>query len=370
MKFIVSSSALLKQLQQINGVIGSNNVLPILEDFLFEIDNNKLTVVATDLETVMKIHLDIEAKDNGRVCIPAKILMDSLKNLPNQPLTFDIDKNFGIEITSDNGKYKVMGENPDNFPKEPPADDTSAFSMTSHQLLTAINKTLFAVSNDDLRPAMTGVFFELEKSGLTTVATDAHRLVRYRLKDVICPKTDNFIVPKKPLNLLKSALPDNADEISVSYNSNHLFITHGSVEMSCRLLDARFPDYKVVIPAENPYRMTIGRQDFQSALRRVSIFSNKSTNLVTLNISGSSLQLMAQDVDFSFEGNERMSCQYDGEDIVISFNARFLIEMLGSTDSDEVRVELSTPTKAGLIKPVEQDENEDLLMLAMPLMSN
>jgi DNA polymerase-3 subunit beta len=370
MKFIVSSSALLKQLQQINGVIGSNNVLPILEDFLFEIDNNKLTVVATDLETVMKIHLDIEAKDNGRVCIPAKILMDSLKNLPNQPLTFDIDKNFGIEITSDNGKYKVMGENPDNFPKEPPADDTSAFTMTSHQLLTAINKTIFAVSNDDLRPAMTGVFFELEKNGVTAVATDAHRLVRYRLKEVSCPKTDNFIVPKKPLNLLKSALPDNADEISVSYNSNHLFITHGSVEMSCRLLDARFPDYKVVIPAENPYRMTIGRQDFQSALRRVSIFSNKSTNLVTLNISGSSLQLMAQDVDFSFEGNERMSCQYDGEDIVISFNARFLIEMLGSTDSDEVRLELSTPTKAGLIKPVEQDENEDLLMLAMPLMSN
>jgi DNA polymerase-3 subunit beta len=351
MKFIVSSSALLKQLQQINGVIGSNNVLPILEDFLFEIDNNKLTVVATDLETVMKIHLDIEAKDNGRVCIPAKILMDSLKNLPNQPLTFDIDKNFGIEITSDNGKYKVMGENPDNFPKEPPADDTSAFTMTSHQLLTAINKSIFAVSNDDLRPAMTGVFFELETTGLTVVATDAHRLVRYRLKEVNCPKTDNFIVPKKPLNLLKSSLPDNEDEISVSYNSNHMFVTHGTVELSCRLLDARFPDYKVVIPAENPYRMTIGRQDFQSALRRVSIFSNKSTNLVTLNISGSALHLMAQD-------------------IVISFNARFLIEMLGSTSSDEVRLELSTPTKAGLIKPVEQDENEDLLMLAMPLMSN
>jgi DNA polymerase-3 subunit beta len=165
-------------------------------------------------------------------------------------------------------------------------------------------------------------------------------------------------------------LPDNDDEISISYNSNHLFITHGTVELSCRLLDARFPDYKVVIPAENPYRMTIGRQDFQSALRRVSIFSNKSTNLVTLNISGSGLQLTAQDVDFSFEGNERMSCQYNGEDIVISFNARFLIEMLSGTESDEVKVELSTPTKAGLIKPVEQDENEDLLMLAMPLMSN
>lgn len=370
MKFIVSSSALLKQLQQINGVIGSNNVLPILEDFLFDIEKNKLSVIATDLETVMKIHLDIEAKDSGRVCIPAKILMDSLKNLPNQPLTFDIDKNFGVEITSDNGKYKVMGENPDNFPKEPPADDTSGFSMTSHSLLTAINKSIFAVSNDDLRPAMTGVFFELEKNGITVVATDAHRLVRYKMKGVSCPKSDSFIVPKKPLNLLKASLPDNDDEITVSYNSNHLFVKHGTVQLSCRLLDARFPDYKVVIPAENPYRMTIGRQDFQSALRRVSIFSNKSTNLVTLNISGSELQLMGQDVDFSFEGNERMSCQYDGEDITISFNARFLIEMLSGTDSDEVRLELSTPTKAGLLKPVEQDENEDLLMLAMPLMSN
>ena len=370
MKFIVSSSALLKQLQQINGVIGSNNVLPILEDFLFEIEKNTLSVIATDLETVMKIQLEIEAKDSGRVCIPAKILMDSLKNLPNQPLTFDIDKNFGIEITSDNGKYKVMGENPDNFPKEPPADDTSSFSMTSHALLTAINKSIFAVSNDDLRPAMTGVFFELEKNGITFVATDAHRLVRYKLKDVTCPKSDSFIVPKKPLNLLKASLPDSDDEITVSYNNNHLFVKHGTVQLSCRLLDARFPDYKVVIPAENPYRMTIGRQDFQSALRRVSIFSNKSTNLVTLNISGSELQLMGQDVDFSFEGNERMSCQYDGEDITISFNARFLIEMLSSTDSEEVRLELSTPTKAGLLKPVEQEENEDLLMLAMPLMSN
>ena len=370
MKFIVSSSALLKQLQQINGVIGSNNVLPILEDFLFEIEKNTLSVIATDLETVMKIQLEIEAKDSGRVCIPAKILMDSLKNLPNQPLTFDIDKNFGIEITSDNGKYKVMGENPDNFPKEPPADDTSGFSMTSHALLTAINKSIFAVSNDDLRPAMTGVYFELEKNGITFVATDAHRLVRYKVKDVKCPKADSFIVPKKPLNLLKASLPDNEDEITVSYNNNHLFVKHGTVQLSCRLLDARFPDYKVVIPAENPYRMTIGRQDFQSALRRVSIFSNKSTNLVTLNISGSELQLMGQDVDFSFEGNERMACQYDGEDITISFNARFLIEMLSCTDSDDVRLELSTPTKAGLLKPVDQEENEDLLMLAMPLMSN
>jgi DNA polymerase-3 subunit beta len=256
-----------------------------------------------------------------------------------------------------------MGENPDNFPKEPAADDTNNFTMSSSALLTAINKTLFAVSTDDLRPAMTGVFFELDKKSFTTVATDAHRLVKYKRKDISCPKTDNFIVPKKPLTLLKNALPDNEDELNISYNSNHLFVAHGTTEMVCRLIDARFPDYKVVIPTDNPYRMTVNRVDFQSALRRVSIFSNKSIN-------GSELQLAAQDVDFSFEGNERMSCQYDGEDMQIAFNAKFMVEMLGSISGEEIKMELSTPTKAGIIKPIEEDENEELLMLVMPLMLN
>jgi DNA polymerase III subunit beta len=370
MKFIVSSSQLLKQLQHIAGVINANTVLPILEDFLFEVEKNKLNVVATDLETVMRIQLDIEAKDSGKVCIPAKILLDSLKNIADQPLTFNIDKNFAVEITSDNGKYKVMGENPDNFPKEPTADDTTGFTMPSSALITAINKTLFAVSNDDLRPAMTGVYFELNKDFAQFVATDAHRLVRYKRTDVRCPKSDSFIVPKKPLNLLKAALPATEDEITVSYNSNHLFVKHGTTQMSCRLMDARFPDYKVVIPMDNPYKMVVGKSDFQSALRRVNVFSNKSTNQVVLNISGSELQLAAQDVDFSFEGNERMKCQYDGENLAIAFNARFLIEMLNAADSDEVRLELSTPTKAGIIKPTEGEDNEELLMLVMPLMIN
>src|SRR5436189_2706146 len=370
MKFIVSSSALLKQLQHISGVINANTVLPILEDFLFEVEKSKLTVVATDLETVMRVQLDIEAKDNGKMCIPARILLDSLKNISDQPLTFTIDKNFTIEITSDNGKYKVMGENPDNFLNEPSPDDTTSFTMTSSALITAIAKTLFAVSNDDLRPAMTGVFFELDKKGVQFVATDAHRLVRYKRTDAKSPKTDSFIVPRKPLNLLKAAIPANEDEITLSYNSNHLFVKHGTTQMSCRLIDARFPDYKVVIPTDNPYRLTVSRSDFQNALRRVSVFSNKSTNQVALNISGSELQLAAQDIDFSFEGNERMKCQYNGEDLMIAFNARFLIEMLNAADSDEVNLELSTPTKAGLIKPSEQDEDEELLMLVMPLMLN
>lgn len=370
MKFIVSSSSLLKHLQQISGVINSNTVLPILEDFLFEIEDKKLTIVATDLETVMRVQMEVESKANGKVCIPAKILIDSLKNIPDQPLTFSIDKNFAIEITSDNGKYKVMGENPDNFPKEPVADDTNSFNISSNALLTAINKTLFAVSNDDLRPAMTGVYFELHKDAIQFVATDAHRLVRFKKTNVKCPKEDNFIAPKKPLNLLKNALPDNDDELTINYNASHLFVTHGSTQLICRLIDARFPDYKVVIPTDNPYKLLVQKADFQSALRRVSVFSNKSTNQVALSISGSELQLAAQDVDFSFEGNERMSCQYDGEDLQIAFNAKFLIEMLNAANSDEVKIELSTSTKAGIIKPTEQAEEEELLMLVMPLMLN
>lgn len=370
MKFIVSASSLLKHLQQISGVINANTVLPILEDFLFDIEDKKLNIVATDLETVMRVQMDVESKTNGKVCIPAKILMDSLKNIPDQPLTFNIDKNYTVEITSDNGKYKVMGENPDNFPKEPVADDTNSFTIGSSALLNAVNNTLFAVSNDDLRPAMTGVFFELSKDAAQFVATDAHRLVRYKRTDVKCPKNESFIVPKKPLNLLKNALPDNDDELTISYNTNHLFVTHGSTQLICRLIDARFPDYKVVIPTDNPYRLVVNKSDFQSALRRVSVFSNKSTNQVVLSISGSELQLAAQDIDFSFEGNERMSCQYDGEDLQIAFNAKFLIEMLNAADTDEIKIELSTPTKAGIIKPTEQGEGEDLLMLVMPLMLN
>lgn len=370
MKFIVSSSGLLKHLQQISGVINTNTVLPILEDFLFEIQDKKLTVIATDLETVMRVQMEVESKTNGKVCIPAKILIDSLKNIADQPLTFNIDKNFSVEITSENGKYKVMGENPDNFPKEPTADDTTSFTMTSNALLTAINKTLFAVSSDDLRPAMTGVFFELTPKSIQFVATDAHRLVRYKRTDTAATKNDSFIVPKKPLNLLKNALPANDEPLNISYNNNHLFVSHGETQMICRLIDARFPDYKVVIPADNPYHLTVNKNDFQNALRRVNVFSNKSTNQVALSITGSELQMAAQDVDFSFEGNERMSCQYNGEDMQIAFNAKFMIEMLNAAETEEVRLELSTPSKAGLIKPSEQAEGEDLLMLVMPLMLN
>ena len=243
--------------------------------------------------------------------------------------------------------------------------NTPVIAGRKSSLVTAINKALFAVSNDDLRPAMTGVFFELNKKYIQFVATDAHRLVRYKRTDVACPKDESFIVPKKPLNLLKNALPDNDDELTISYNSNHLFVSHGTTQLICRLIDARFPDYKVVIPTDNPYKLIVNKADFQGALRRVSVFSNKSTNQVALTISGSELKMAAQDVDFSFEGNERMNCQYDGEDLQIAFNARFLIEMLNAAETNEVKIELATSTKAGIIKPTESDENEDLLMLVL-----
>ena len=371
MNFIVSSSSLLKQLQHVSGVISANTVLPILEDFLFQIEKDRLILTATDLETVMKVKLDVEAKETGKVCIPARILLDYLKSNPDQPLTFHVDKEtYAIDITSDNGKYKIMGEDPENFPKDPVADESTTFSLTCDALTTAIRKTLFAASTDDLRPAMTGVYFELSKNDITFVATDAHRLMKYVRTDVSCPKEDHFIAPKKPLNLLRAILPADDSELKISYTSSYLFVEHGSAEVVCRLIDARFPDYRVVIPKDNPYKLTVNTGDFQSALRRVGVFSNKSTNLVGVSISGSELQLNAQDVDLSFEGNERMQCRYDGEDMEIAFNAKFLVEMLNAADSEEIVMELSTPNRAGIIHPVEKAEHEDLLMLVMPLMLN
>lgn len=370
MKFIVSASSLLKHLQHINGVIAANTVLPILEDFLFETEGKKLHVLATDLETVMRVTIDVECETDARVCIPARLLMDSLKNIPDQPLTFSVDENFGLEITSDSGKYKMMGENPDNFPKAPEPDNASTFSVPGTVFVSGINKTLFAVSTDELRPAMTGVYFELSKKALRMVATDAHRLICFTRNDITCPKEDSFIVPRKPLTLLKSGLKNDESVVKISYNKNHFFVIQDDIQLSCRLIDARFPDYRVVIPIDNPYLLTVKKSDFQNALRRVSVFSNKSTSLVVLNIAGSELRLDAQDIDFSNEGNEVMECSYTGEDLQIAFNGKFLVDVLNAPESDEIIFELASSTRAGIIKPVSTNEDEELLMLLMPLMIN
>lgn len=370
MKFIVSSSVLLKHLQQISGVISTNTVLPILEDFLFEVDNKTLSVVATDLETVMRIHVEIESSEMGKVCIPSKILLETLKTLPDQPVTFNIDNNNGIEITTESGKYKIMGESADNFPKEPSDEGATKFDITANALITGINKTLFAASTDDLRPAMTGVFVELTPDFAHFVSTDAHRLVKYKRDDVKVEENASFIIPKKPLNILKNVLTDNDQLLKASFNDKHFFVANDTLQLVCRLIDARFPDYRVVIPKDNPYVLVLNKQTFQSALRRVNVYANKSTNQVAFTISGKELQLAAQDIDFSFEGNERMACQYEGENMQIAFNAKFLAEMLNAIDTEDIKMELSTPNKAGLLKPTEDGDNEELIMLIMPLMLN
>ncbi|MFN8300486.1 MAG: DNA polymerase III subunit beta [Chitinophagales bacterium] len=371
MKFIVSTTSLLKSLQVIGGVINSNSVLPILEDFLFEIKGGKLTVFATDLETSMSTELKVEAKDNGRIAVPARILLDTLKTLPEQPLTFKVDdKTFGIEITSETGRYKLAGENPDDFPKIPQPEATTEINIAAGALAHAISKTLFAVSNDDLRPAMTGVLFQVAADGMTFVSTDAHKLVKLRRTDVKSARPTQFIVPKKALNLLKGSLPGDESAVNVSYNKSNAFFNFGDTRLICRLIDANYPDYNAVIPQNNPNKLTINRLEFQNAMRRISIYSNKTTYQVVLSIAGSELKISAQDLDFSNEANERLTCSYEGGDMDIAFNARFLIEMLGTLESNDVEIELSTPTRAGVLRPTEKADNEDLLMLVMPVMIN
>ncbi len=370
MRFIVTSNTLLKNLQQISGVISSNTVLSVLEDFLFELSGTTLTLTATDLETMMRVQMEVnDADGDGRICIPSKILTEYLKNLPEQPINFNInEQDLSIEMASDVGKYRITGERADDFPKEPSPSDTSSFTMPSISLLESINKTLFAVSSDTLRPAMTGVYFEMKPDSLTFVSTDAHRLVQFRRLDVNCPEAGGFVVPKKPLSQLRSTLPADATTLQLSYNSSHLFITGEKFSLSCRLIDARFPDYKAVIPAENPYKLTISRADFISALKRVGIFANKTTNQVVLDINGNAIQISAQDIDFSYEGKEMLSCLYTGEDMKIAFNAKLMIELINNLEGSEVLLELSSPTRAGIFKPVEATEHEELLTLLMPLM--
>lgn len=371
MKFIVSTSQLLKQLQIVGGVISSNTVLPILEDFLFDINKGTLTIFATDLENSMSTSLEVESKESGRIAIPAKILLDTLKTLPEQPLTFSVDtKTFAVELTSENGKYKLTGENAADFPKIPVAEDTSTIHISSTILSYGISKTLFAVSNDDLRPAMTGVFFKLSPNGLTFVSTDAHKLVRYTRKDATSESEASFIVPKKALNLLKNSLPNDDSQATIKFNASNAFFSFNNVNLICRLIDAKYPDYNAVIPVDNNSTLTLGRYDFQNSLKRISIFSNKTTHQVVLNIKANEINISAQDLDFSNEAKETLNATYDGDNMEIGFNAKFLIEMLGVLNTDEINMKLSLPTKAGILVPAVADENDDLLMLVMPVMLN
>ncbi len=371
MKFSVSSSELLKQIQIASGAIGSNPVLPILEDFLFKIENKKLTIAATDLETSIATTIEVLADDDFTVAIPAKILLDTLKALPQQPITFSVnEENFGIEITSSYGKYKLAGENGAEFPNIPEADTVDTVKINSQYLLEAISKTVFATSNDELRPAMTGVYFQVDMNKLICVATDAHKLVKYSTPHLAGEVSTSFIIPKKALNLLKNALPAN-DGVTMSFNKANAFFSFASMNLVCRLIDARYPDYNAVIPVDNPNSMTTSRSDFQNSLKRIAIYANKTTNQVVLDINDKSLTVSAQDLDFSNEATEQMACNYDGSPMKIAFNAKFLAEMLGVLDGEEVRMDFSTPSRAGILTPMEETNTDrEILMLVMPVMLN
>ncbi len=371
MKFIVNSSYLLKQLSNINGVITTNPVVPILENFLFEIDKTNLTVTASDLQTSMITELTVESKEKGNIAVPARILLDTLKNLPDQPVTFSIDEStYSIEISSDNGRYKLSGENATDFPKVPSVSNDFSANISTEVLARAINNTIFATSSDELRPAMTGVYVNLGEKNTTFVATDGHRLVRYRRTDVKSDNGNTIIIPRKALNLLKATLPTENTDVSIDFNMSNAFFKFGNIRMICRLIDERFPDYENVIPSSSSIKMTINRNDFLSSLKRISIYANKTTHQVRLKITGSELQVSAEDLDFSNEANERLSCEHEGEDIEIGFNAKFLIEMLSNLDTDQIRLNMNASNKAGVIFPAEKDKAEDILMLVMPVMLN
>ena len=371
MKFIVSSSYLLKQLQVLGGVINNSNTLPILDNFLFELEHSKLTVSASDLETTMASTLEVESDSEGSVAIPAKLLLETLKTFPEQPLTFVIEDNNTIEISSNHGKYALAYASADDFPKAISLDSPSTTTLGADILATAISKTIFAAGNDDLRPVMSGVFFQFSTESLTFVATDAHKLVKYSRTDVTANETAEFIMPKKPLNLLKGILAGSDEDVTIEYNDSNAKFSFENSVLICRLIDGKYPNYEAVIPKENPNQLTISRNQFLNSVRRVSIFSNKTTHQIRLKIAGAELNISAEDVDYSNKAEERLTCDYQGDDMQIGFNSRFLSEMLSNLNAEDIQLEMSMPNRAGILTPIDGlDEGETVTMLVMTVMLN
>jgi len=371
MKFIINSQTLLRRLQSLSGVLNSSNTLPILDDFMFELTDTSLNITATDLETTMVITLEpTMLEDPGSITIPAKLLLDFLKYLPDAPLTFSINlTNQAVEITSSDGKYHLTGHNAEDYPKLPQLAETAKIEMPSSMLASAINKTVFATGNDELRPAMGGVFFELTPDYLTFVATDAHKLVRYRRTDAKAEDAANFIVPRKPLNVLKNLLSAEEASVAVEYNVTNAAFSFQNTKLYCRLIEGRYPAYEAVIPRDNQNRLTVDRQIFINSVKRLSPFANQSTHQIRLKITGQELQMTAEDIDYSNEGSERLDCTYEGEDMEIGFNSKFVLDMVTNLETEHICFNLAGPTRAGIILPVDnENKDEDILMLVMPVM--
>ena len=372
MKFIVSSHSLLKKLQILLDVVNATNTLPILDNFLFQINKNSLKVTSSDLETTMSTTLEIESESSGEIAVPARLLVDALKNFAEQPLTFSSQEDNILEINANDGKYRISFVSAEEYPKPIEIKDSTLTSLNGGILSKAINSTIFATGNDDLRPVMSGVFFQFSTKNVILVGTDAHKLVRYTRNDIVSDGNSEFIMPKKALQVLKKTiLTDSKNEVSIEYNETNAKFTFENYSLSCRLIEGKYPNYEAVIPKENPNKLIIERILLLNSVKRVGIFSNKSTNQIKFKIAGSELNISAEDYDYNNKAEERISCNYNGDDIEIGFNSRFLTDMLNNIDCNEICLSMSLPNKAGIITPINKNDNgEEITMLIMPVMLN
>jgi DNA polymerase-3 subunit beta len=376
MKFVVSSTELLSHLTAISKVISNKSTMPILDNFLFHVNNeNLLTITASDVETTMITTMELDNVDGeGMIALPAKLLIDTLREFPEQPLTFQVDTStFGVQVFSENGKYSIVGYDGEDFPEIPSINEDAGalVKVKPKSLLKGIERTLFATADDELRPVMNGIFIELRPDFMSFVASDAHKLVRYRRLDVKTETDASFILPKKPAALLKNLLSRQDFEVEIHFNDKNAFFTLSNYKLICRLVEGNYPSYNSVIPVNNPNSMSIDRPAFYNTVKRVSVFANQASNLVKLSLTASQVVVSAQDIDFSISAVERLACEYEGEDMEIGFKSTFLQEILSNIPSTQVRLEMSDPSRAGLLLPEEkEDENEDVVMLLMPMMIN
>ena len=369
MRFIVSSSYLLKKLQIIGGVINSNNTMSILENFLFELSENKLTVSASDLETTIKGVIEVESTDTASIVVPYKILIDTLKTFTEQALTFIINDNNTIDIVSNNGKYTLAYLDSQEFPTVVEIENANRVTLMGDILATAIQSTFFATGNDDLRPIMNGVFFNFTEEALIFAATDAHKLVKYERQDIKSEQPASFVIPKKPLNLLKGILSGSETEVTIEYNESNAKFSFDQLDYVCRLIDGTYPNYEAVIPRENPNKLIVNRTLLLNSTKRISNFASKATHQMRVKITGNSLQIFAEDIEYNNRANETIPCNYEGDDMEIGFNSKFFMEMLSNLSSDDILLEMSYSTRPGILTPADGlDEGEKIYMLVMPTM--
>lgn len=373
MKFIVSSTDLFSHLQAISRVINSKNSLPILDCFLIELQDGTLSMTASDNETTLSTSIEVsDYEEDGRFAVSSKTLLEALKEIPEQPLSFQINSsNLEITVQYQNGKYSLMGQSADEYPQAPKLNEGAVqVVMGADILTTGINRSLFATADDELRPVMNGIYFDITTEDITLVASDGHKLVRNKTYAAHGEEKAAFILPKKPANLLKNLLPKEQGDVQIGFDDRNATFTLENYRMVCRLIEGRYPNYNSVIPQNNPHKAIIDRASFISALRRVSVFSSQASSLIKLSLSENMMKISAQDIDFSTSAEESLICQYDGNAMSIGFKSSFLIDILNNIASQNVIIELADPSRAGVVVPEEQEENEDLLMLLMPMMLN